>query len=325
MKSQIKNLKLKMRKHLFGPVSSRRLGISLGVDLVPAKTCSMDCVYCEAGHTTCLTMERREYYPTDKIIGELEEFLSRKPKLDYITFSGAGEPTLHSGIGVIVEFIKGKYPQYRLCLITNGALLGDAKLAKELLPVDLVIPSLDAADEETFQKINRPDPGLNCHDFIDSLISFRKIYKGELWLEIFVIPGINDSPASVEAIREAVVRIMPSKVQLNSLDRPGVEKWVRKATETEMLPFVKALEPHVKVEVIGKSAIPGAVRDAGPASEAGFAKAILELVSRRPCTLAEISSAVSASQEKLRPVLDGMLRDGRLKIEKMDRGSFYHV
>ncbi len=314
-----------MFKYLFGPVSSRRLGISLGVDLVPSKTCSMDCVYCEAGRTTCLTMERREYHPTAEIIGELGSFLSGKPKLDYITFSGAGEPTLHSGIGEIVNFIKRGYPEYRLCLITNGSLLGDAKLADELLPVDLVIPSLDAADEETFRKLNRPCPSLSCGSFIDSLVDFRAKCRGSLWLEIFVLPEINDSPASIEAIREAVARIRPDKVQLNSLDRPGTEEWVRKATVDEMLPFVKALEPHVKVEVIGKPAQRTYHGKSGSPVDGKLEDAVMELVRRRPCTLAEISSVLSVDKEVLCPLLEEMAGAGRIRMEKMDRGEFYRV
>ncbi|OGV37288.1 MAG: hypothetical protein A2X48_21215 [Lentisphaerae bacterium GWF2_49_21] len=314
-----------MYKYLFGPVSSRRLGISLGVDLVPPKTCSMDCVYCEAGRTTCLTLERREYYPTNEIIGELGNFLSGGPELDYITFSGAGEPTLHSGIGRIAEFIKGKYPDYKICLITNGTLLGDAKLAKELAAVDLVIPSLDAADEATFRKINRPGPLLSCSTLINSLASFRKTCKTSLWLEIFVVAGLNDSPESIEAIRKAVVRIKPDKVQLNSLDRPGAEKWVGKASEKELLPFVKALEPHVKVEIIGKPSVPEQEGKSKTISASDVERGILDLVRRRPCTLAEISSALALGKGRILPVIDAMAGAGRIKVEKMDRGLFYKL
>ncbi len=312
-----------MYKYLFGPVSSRRLGVSLGVDLVPSKTCSMDCVYCEAGHTTSLTLDRKEFFPTDEIIRELDEFLSEKPKLDYITFSGAGEPTLHSGIGRIVGFIKKKYPEYSLCLITNGTLLGDAKLAKELESVDLVIPSLDAADENTFRKINRPFGSLSCSSHINSLESFRKHFKASLWLEIFVVPGLNDSPESVDAILKAIERIKPDKVQLNSLDRPGSEKWVRKAGEGEFLQFVKALEPVVKVEIIGKTSCPGKEMNAKELQVPEVEERILELVRRRPCTLPEICTALGHEEDSIRKVLDGMSVAGMIRTEKMQRGVFY--
>ncbi|HCE42022.1 MAG TPA: radical SAM protein [Lentisphaeria bacterium] len=314
-----------MYKYLFGPVSSRRLGISLGVDLVPPKTCSLDCIYCEAGRTTCLTLERREYYPTSEIIGELRELLSSDPKLDYITFSGAGEPTLHSGMGEIARFIKENFPKYRICLITNGTLLGDAKLAKELASVDLVIPSLDAADEETFRKINRPCPSLPCSTLINSLESFRKLCPADLWLEIFVIPGVNDSPESIESIRKAVARIRPDKVQLNSLDRPGTEKWVEKATEDELRPFIKALEPFVKVEIIGKPLVSAPAGKSMRCPVQDIERNAMELVRRRPCTLVEIASALSLGEDEVQSVLDGLVEDGRIKVEKMDRGVFYRI
>ena len=186
-----------MPKYLFGPVFSRRLGVSLGVDLVPSKTCSMNCVYCEAGATTSLSSLRREFYDTNEIIVELDGFLSGKPEVDYITFSGAGEPTLHSGVGRIVKFLKSRYPQYRICLITNGVLLGTEQMIEELDGIDLVIPSLDAADDVTFQKVNRPVAGIGAEDIVKALETFRRRSKTQFWLEIFVVPGINDSPESV--------------------------------------------------------------------------------------------------------------------------------
>ncbi|MFA6569449.1 MAG: radical SAM protein [Victivallales bacterium] len=312
-----------MPKYLFGPVFSRRIGVSLGVDLVPPKTCSMDCVYCEAGATTVLSSHRREFYDTAEIIGELDEFLSGKPEIDYITFSGAGEPTLHSGIGRIVEFLKGKYPQYRICLITNGILLGSEQMIEELAGIDLVIPSLDAADDETLAKINRPAAGIGAEGIVKSLEDFRKRSKALFWLEVFVVPGINDSPESIEAIRKAVIRIRPDKVQLNSLDRPGTEKWVRKASEAEILPFFRTLEPHVKVEIIGRPAVSAPAIAAEKLSDKDLEKAVIEIVRRRPCTLSEIASALSADENRLLPLLRKMTGAGAIKIEKMPRGVFY--
>lgn len=314
-----------MPKYLFGPVFSRRIGVSLGVDLVPAKTCSMNCVYCEAGATTALSSLRREFYDTSEIIGELDAFLSMKPKVDFVTFSGAGEPTLHSGLGKIVKFLKEKYPQYKLCLITNGILLGSEQMLEELAGIDLVIPSLDAADDEALEKINRPAPGISSENIIKSLENFRKCSKALFWLEVFVVPGINDSPESIEAIRKAVLRIRPDKVQLNSLDRPGTEKWVRKASEAEIQPFVKALEPHVKVEIIGKPAICASTVAAEKLSASDLEKAVIEMVRRRPCTLSEITSALSLGEDKILPLLGKMTDCGTFKAEKMPRGIFYKI
>jgi len=148
-------------KHLFGPVPSRRLGISLGIDLVPYKTCTANCVYCECGKTTNLTIERKEYIPTDEILNELDVYLKQAPDLDYITFSGSGEPTLHSKIGEIINFLKKNYPQYKVAVLTNGTLLFHKELRDELKNADIIKPSLDAGSDEIFKKIKRPHENLN--------------------------------------------------------------------------------------------------------------------------------------------------------------------
>ena len=149
-----------MYKYLFGPVPSRRLGMSLGVDLVPKKVCSLNCVYCEVGKTTKLTLDRMEYVKYDKVIAELKQFMSSNPKIDYITFSGSGEPTLNIKIGDVMNFIKKNYPEIKTAVLTNGTLLFDKKLRTELLQADVILPSLDAASQEVFEKIDRPNPSL---------------------------------------------------------------------------------------------------------------------------------------------------------------------
>ncbi|MCK4981982.1 MAG: radical SAM protein, partial [Victivallaceae bacterium] len=154
------------KKYLFGPVASRRLGISLGVDLVPFKTCSINCVYCESGVTTNLTLKRREYISADEVIKQLDELLSNNPEIDYLTFSGAGEPTLNSGIGRVVNFVKTNYPQYKICLLSNGTLFSDPELLTEIADIDLCIPSLDASCEEEFKIINRPSPELDFATYV---------------------------------------------------------------------------------------------------------------------------------------------------------------
>lgn len=143
-------------KYLFGPVPSRRLGISLGVDLVLHKTCSLNCIYCECGRTTNLTVQRNEYVPTEIVLSELNHFLASNPKLDYITFSGSGEPTLHSGIGEIVNYLKNNFPSYKIALLTNGTLFNQSKIRQEVKSIDLILPSLDAVSDKVFQKINQP-------------------------------------------------------------------------------------------------------------------------------------------------------------------------
>jgi wyosine [tRNA(Phe)-imidazoG37] synthetase (radical SAM superfamily) len=180
-------------KHLFGPVPSRRLGVSLGVDLIPLKTCSLDCVYCECGKTTRLTVERKEYIPVDRVIAELEVYLRNNPPLDFITFAGSGEPTLNSGLGNVISYLKQNFRQYRTCLLTNGTLFTDPEVRAEAAAVDLIIPSLDAATEDTFNRLNRPEISLDCTAIINGLEQLRSEYKGEIILEIFIVPGLNDT------------------------------------------------------------------------------------------------------------------------------------
>ncbi|NOY74713.1 MAG: radical SAM protein, partial [Kiritimatiellaeota bacterium] len=227
------------KSFLFGPVPSRRLGISLGVDLVPRKTCSMDCVYCESGKTTCLTVERREFHPTDAVIAELDAYLAGAPELDYITFSGAGEPTLHSGIGEIIAFLKSEYPEYKTCLLTNAMLLPtDETLFGELKPLDLIVPSLDSAMPEIHAAINRPAAPVDIDALINALARFKKESAASMHLEIFIVKGLNDTKRDVAGFADAIRRIKPDKVQINSLDRPGTEDWVEPAD----IAFLRGLE-----------------------------------------------------------------------------------
>lgn len=241
-----------IRKYVFGPINSRRLGRSLGVDLIPLKTCPLDCVYCEAKATTDLTMERREYVPVDVVLAELEETLKTSPELDYITFSGSGEPTLNSRIGDVVKFVKSRYPQYKLCLLTNGLLLGEAQLQQEIAGVDLLIPSLDGSNAAEYEAINRPVKSMPFDKMLAGLLDYLPRAPMPVYLELFVLPGVNDSDASIGRFSEIIRQLQVDKVQLNYLDRPGAVDDLAVADEATLLRFIKALRPVVKVETVGK-------------------------------------------------------------------------
>ena len=241
-----------IRKYVFGPVNSRRLGRSLGVDMVPLKTCPLDCVYCEAKATTNLTMERREYVPVDVVIAELEDTLKTSPELDYITFSGSGEPTLNSRIGDVVKFVKSRYPQYKLCLLTNGLLLGDKELQQEIAGVDLLIPSLDGSNAAEYEEINRPVKSMPFDKMLAGLADYLPRAPMPVYLELFVLPGVNDSDASIGRFAEIIRQLQVDKVQLNYLDRPGAVENLAVADEATLIRFIKALRPAVKVETVGK-------------------------------------------------------------------------
>lgn len=251
-------------KYIYGPVASRRLGRSLGVSLVERKTCSLDCLYCEAGATTNLTCQRREYVDPELVIAELTAALADAPELDFITFSGYGEPTLNSAIGRIIDFIKSQYPQYRLCLLTNAVAFADRSLWPELDKVDLIVPSLDASNEVEFATLNRPAPEIKFAKFLTDLRAFCEYNKSYKMLEIFIAPGINDSDDSIRRFASIVKALKVDKVQLNTLDRPGCLDDLQPCDEATMQRFVDALEKIVPVETVGANAYhtPGAITPA---------------------------------------------------------------
>ena len=172
-----------MFRHLFGPVPSRRLGISLGIDLVPKKVCTLDCVYCEIGKTTYLTDERKEYSDIKDIILELDEYFKIHPDPDYITISGSGEPTLNIKIEEVIKFSKHIKPNIPIAVLTNGTLFSDEKVRRSIIDADIVLPSLDAATEQVFKKINRPHKKITIEQCICGLIQFRKEFKSKIHLE----------------------------------------------------------------------------------------------------------------------------------------------
>lgn len=305
-------------RHLFGPVPSRRLGISLGIDLVPHKTCSYNCIYCECGRTTDLTAERREYVPTAEVIEELDSYLAGSPGLDYITFSGSGEPTLHSGIGEITRFIKGKYPEYKVALLTNGSLFFDKSIRDEVMDIDVVIPSLDSATEIGFKKIDRPCSSLKIDDIISGLTLLSKEFPGDLWLEIFVVPGLNDTEEELSALSKAVHNIGPDRVQLNTLDRPGVVDWIRAATGEEMKRFAAALD-YDDAEITGRpSSRSGLESFSGDAMEC-----IMQTISRRPCTVEDLSYILGMHQNEINKYIQLLIEEGRVREKREDRGIFF--
>ncbi len=311
-------------KYIFGPIPSRRLGMSLGIDLVPHKTCSLDCVYCEAGETTLLTLERKEYVPVDEVIHELDAFLkTTDQKIEFLTFSGAGEPTLNSGIGQIIGFAKENYPQYRICLLTNGTLLGNPEVAQSVMAADLVIPSLDASDEEEFEKINRAGKLMTLADLMYSLRTFRQSYTGAYWLELFIVPGVNDSDASIERFRHLIAEIKPDKVQLNTLDRPGCVPWIKSAPEATIMHFIEKLQDIVPVESVGKFKYKSYENTVLLPDE--IESRIVEMVCRRPGTAEDISNALGLSLDNADKLLHKLSESGVLRKTVSRRGIFYCI
>jgi len=306
-------------KYLFGPVPSRRLGISLGVDLVPHKVCSLNCIYCECGATTHLTIRRDEYVPTDDVINEIDVYLSQRPVLDYITFSGSGEPTLHSRLGEIASHLKTSFPDYKVALLTNGTLFTQSSLVLEVQPIDLIIPSLDAVSEDIFKKINRPARFLKSADIIQGLINLRRGYRGQIWLEIFIVPGINDTDAEIDKFNEAIECIDPNKIQLNSLDRPGTESWVRSVTQDWMETI--ATKFNRDIEIVSRFQ----ARDTIDSYNVDIQESIIKLLKRRPCTVQDLSSVTGLHENEVNKYIEVLLNRGKLETERLDRGLFFKI
>jgi wyosine [tRNA(Phe)-imidazoG37] synthetase (radical SAM superfamily) len=210
----------RQRQYIYGPVPSRRLGRSLGVDLVPYKVCTYDCVYCQLGQTTNKTIERKEWVPTKEIVAQLKDKLSSKP--DYITLSGSGEPTLHAQTEQLIHEIKN-ITNIPVAVITNGSMLWLPEVQRALLDADLVVPSLDAGSKDIFKYVNRPHPYIRFDQMLKGLQEFRRLFHGQYWLEVFILSGVTTVEARVKALRDCIRTICPDKVQVNTVVRPPAE------------------------------------------------------------------------------------------------------
>ena len=306
-------------RYLFGPVPSRRLGRSLGIDLVPQKTCTFDCAYCECGRTTVLTLERREYVPTDRVIAEIDDCLAKAPDIDYVTFAGSGEPTLHSGIGDIISFIKDRYPRYRVAVLTNGALFVDPDVRAALMRADLVVPSLDAVSEDIFRDINRPSPGITAGQVVAGLVAFSREFPGTIWLEVFIVPGKNDTDEELLRLRDAVAVVAPDRVQVNTLDRPGTDIRVRRASP-------RTLE-RARTIIGGNAEVIGAAscEPATAPEMRDVADMLLATLRRRPCTVADLSRISGLRPAEVTKHLRILEEKGAVEPVREQRGVFYRA
>jgi wyosine [tRNA(Phe)-imidazoG37] synthetase (radical SAM superfamily) len=303
-------------KYIFGPVPSRRLGRSLGIDLVPYKTCTFDCIYCDLGKTTHKTISRESYAKPEEIRRELEltlPNLSKKP--DYITISGSGEPTLNQNIGDIIHNIKD-LTSIPLAVLTNGSLFSLEEVREALVGADVVIPSLDALNEVTFQCLNRPHPSLRMDEIISGFIQFRKQYGGQVWLEIVFCRGINDDQEEIERLKEAIERIQPNRVQLNTPVRPPAEEFAYPLGITQLEEIRKKLGD--KAEIISEFTAPlGEEFDSVKDTE------ILNLIKRRPCTTEDISKALGLRIDEVVKHLDHLRKAGTVRYRMYENRCYY--
>ena len=281
-------------RHLYGPVPSRRLGLSLGVDIIPSKTCSISCVYCQVGVTDKTTVERKDYIKSEEILNEISLKLKKPPKPDWITFSGSGEPTLNSDIGKIIKGI-GEITDIPVCVITNGTLLWIPEVRQNILGADAVMPSLDTAVESTFRSICNPHESLNVKKIIEGLVEFRKEYTGKIWLEILFVNGFNDTPEEIEALLEAVNRINPDSIQLNTVARPPAESCAKPVSALKLEEFREIFG--------GKSEIIASFPQNASSCTTITPDDVSSYLKRRPGTLEDISSSLSASVDEVEKIL----------------------
>jgi wyosine [tRNA(Phe)-imidazoG37] synthetase (radical SAM superfamily) len=304
-----------MSGYVYGPVPSRRLGRSLGIDLVPFKTCSYDCIYCQLGRTTHKTTQRREWAPLNVILSELKTHLSTKP--DFITISGSGEPTLHSGIGSLIKSIHAM-TDIRVAVLTNGSLLWLEEVREALSHADLVIPSLDAGNEQLFRQVNRPHRDINFHRMLNGLYEFRKSFSGRYWLEVLLVGGITALPTPVQEIAEITEWISPDRIHLNTVFRPPAESFAAPVPQELMECYATAFGD--KAEVIGKSKTSPVARLSGADS-----REVLALVSRRPCTLEDIATGLGLDLAEASSYVEQLSAAGLLENKHQGRRLYFRV
>jgi wyosine [tRNA(Phe)-imidazoG37] synthetase (radical SAM superfamily) len=305
--------------HIYGPVPSRRLGRSLGIDLVPFKTCTYDCVYCQLGRTTNRTLERKEYIVVEEVLAELERKLAEEDSPDYITIAGSGEPTLNSGIGDLIGRIKGM-TRVPVAVLTNGSLLWMSEVQDALMEADLVLPSLDAGDEQLFRYVNRPHGDLSFERMVDGLASFTGCFSGEVWLEVLLLAGVTGIPSEAKKIAALAGRIGAARIQLKTVSRPPAEEFAFMLSMKQML-SLKGLFPGA-VEVISEK-----VKVETPHlayAEAGDEE-VLALLSRRPCTFTGVADGLGIHVTEVIKLLDLLVKAGKVKRVGSGGRDFYTI
>jgi wyosine [tRNA(Phe)-imidazoG37] synthetase (radical SAM superfamily) len=303
------------QQHVFGPVPSRRLGRSLGVDLVPFKTCSYDCIYCQLGHTTCKTVERKAWVPMDAVLAELKPKLASRP--DYITLSGSGEPTLHSRLGEIIEHIQAM-TDVPVAVLTNGSLLWQKEVRAAVGLADVVLPSLDAPDPERFEFINRPHRDITFERLMEGLETFRREFSGEYWLEVMLLEGYTTLPPQVQQFARLARRIRPDKVQLNTAVRPPADEYAMAIPPERLAALARCFKP--RAEVIAEYRGRGAAAESQPSRQA-----ILALLHRRPCSADDVAQGLGTNPGAAVKSLASLAAEGRVRCSRRGAEIFYRA
>ena len=301
------------RKFVFGPVVSRRLGRSLGVDPVPFKTCTYDCIYCQLGKTARKTAEIKEYVKIEPVISELKRAIDEF-HADYITLSGSGEPTLNSGLGEMIREIK-KITAVPVCVLTNGSLLSREEVRERLREADLVIPSLDASSAETFKVINRPHPSVKFPEMAEGIRKFRETFNGKLYLEIMIIDGLNDSEEEINGFIPLIKRINPDIVQINTVARPPAYRNAGSAPPEKLRRIRELFGDKAEIIVPGKTA----------GGEPRSMLRVLEIIGRRPLSADDISIHAGLNRNEAAKCLASLVKEGVIENELVGDELYYTV
>jgi wyosine [tRNA(Phe)-imidazoG37] synthetase (radical SAM superfamily) len=302
-------------KYLYGPVPSRRLGRSLGIDIVPLKVCMLDCVYCQLGRTAEKSIKRKNYTDIEAVLTELNKRLAAGLKADFITISGSGEPTLHANLGELVENIK-KITDIPVAIITNGILLDRPDVRADCAKADVVLPSLDAGDEQTFQRINRPHKDFSIEKLISGLCAFRNEYDGQIWLEVFLVEGLNTADEQIAKIRDAIKRIRPDKVQLNTAVRPTAEPNIKNVDANRLQSIADKLGERCEVvaDFLHRHYIE---------NKEGKDVDVLSMLKRRPCTVDDICGGLKISRHEAIKCIARLQQQGLIDSEEKNGVIFF--
>jgi len=302
------------KKYLFGPVPSRRLGRSLGVDLTPYKTCSLDCVFCQLGRTTEKTVIRKEYAPTDAVIAEIERWLKKGGKADYITLSGSGEPTLHEHFGEILAFIREK-STIPSVLLTNGTLLHLPEVRDAASLANVVKVSLSAWDQASYMWVNRPHPELRFDRLVQGQKAFRAQFKGDLWIEVFLVGGMNSDKEEVKKIASLAKEICPARIHLNTAVRPPAEDFATPLSRERMEELSHLFDPPA--EIIAEFS---AEKDLKLQANK---ETVLAMLRRRPCTADQIARGFGMHLNEVSKYLGNLMRADQIRAERKDSTIYY--
>jgi len=307
--------------HIFGPVPSRRLGRSLGIDIAPYKTCTYDCIYCQLGRTIDKTLERRVFTPVQSIVDELKTALEHSPQLDYLTLSGSGEPTLYKSLGELIAAIK-KISDIPLAVLTNGSLLWMKEVRDELAEADLVIPSMDAGDKAMFNFVNRPHPDLVFDKILEGLCAFREEFPKPIWLEVFLLGGITSVESDVNKLAVLAQKVHADRIQLNTVKRPPAESYSYPVSKDRTLSLFKLFGD--RAELIASGAV-SSFKNSDRIIDASADRKIIELLKRRPCTLMDVCNGLGLHPTETSKMLERLMESGSVSARFSDSERFFTV